>query len=153
MSCADYPRIMKSLRNKLRGARAQTYDFSLGRRREDVRVHVSPGKVLIQCTRTSLSPDRRTAFVQYLVDEGFIPGTFVRSTEDSVPIVEWRMGVKRLSKKAAQSALWDKRFLFRILGCSLVLCLIGLAAQSKPRLNQHPGFSPRLSSSTSHVGR
>ena len=54
MSCADYPRVMKSLRNKIRGARAQTYDFSLGRRGEDVRVHVSTGRVLIQCTKTEL---------------------------------------------------------------------------------------------------
>ena len=70
------------------------------------------------------------------------------------PIVEWCMGVKPLSKKAAPGAIWHRRFLFRILGCSLVLCLIGFAAaKSKPRLNQHPGFSPQLSSSTSHVGR
>ncbi len=154
MSCADYPRVMKSLRNKIRGARAQTYDFLLGGRGENVRVHVSTGRVLIQCTKTSLSPHRRTAFVQYLVDEGFIPRSFVSSTEDSLPIVEWWMGVKRLSKKTAPGAIWHHRLLFRILGCSLVLCLIGFAAaQIKPRLNQHPGFSPRLSSSTSHVGR
>ena len=124
MGCADQPGIMKSLRNKIRGVGAQTYDFSLGRRGDDVRVHVSTGRVLIQCTRTSLSPDRRTAFVQYLVDEGFISRGFVSAGEDFLPVVEWRMGAKPLTKKAALSATWQNPLMLRILGCSLVLCLI-----------------------------
>ena len=115
---------MKSLRNKIRGARAQTYDFSLGQRGEDVRVHVSTGRVLIQCTKTRLSPHRRTAFVQYLVDEGFIPRSFVGSTEDFLRVVEWRMGAKPLRQKAGGGGTWHNPLMLRILGCSLVLCLI-----------------------------
>lgn len=127
MGCADRLGVMKSLRNKIRGARAQTYDFSLGRRGEDVRVHISIGRVLIQCTKTRLSPHRRTAFVQYLVDEGFIPRSFVSSTEDFLPVVEWRMGARPLTQKAGRGATWHNSVMLRILGCGLVLCLIEMA--------------------------
>lgn len=115
---------MKSLCNKIRGIRPQTYDFSLGGGGADVRVQVSTGRVLIQCTRSSILPHRRTAFVQYLVDEGFIPRSFVSATEDFPPIVEWRMGAKPLPEKAALRATWQNPLMLRILGCSLVLCLI-----------------------------
>jgi hypothetical protein len=124
MSFADDMGVMKSLRNKIRGVRAQTYDFSLGQRGGDMRVHVSTSRVLIRCTKTSLSPRRRTAFVQYLVDEGFIPRSFISSAVESLPVVEWRMGAKPLSKRASQGATRHNRFMVRVLGCSLVLCLV-----------------------------
>ena len=127
MGCAEQPGVMKSLRNKIRGVRAQTYDFSLGGRGDDVRVHVSTGRVLIQCTRTSLSPHRRTAFVQYLVSEGFISRSFISAAEDLLPVVEWRMGAKPVTKKAALGATWHNPLMLRILGCSLVLCVIEMA--------------------------
>jgi hypothetical protein len=117
---------MKSLRNKIRGAHARTYLFANSPAGK-VQVDVRNEQVLIRCSRRRVSADQRTAFVQYLVDEGFIKSKECGANKTELGSwleVTWRVDATLPGFKPATLRARLDAFMIRVLGCSFVLCAI-----------------------------
>ena len=62
--------------------------------------------------------------MQYLVDEGFVPRPSIGLTQNALPIVEWRMGVRLRSQTPTAGSAWGNRAMLRILSGGVILCLL-----------------------------
>jgi hypothetical protein len=117
---------MKSLRNRIRGAHVRTYLFANSSAGQ-VRVDVRNNQVLIRCSKRGVSAAQRTAFVQYLVDEGFIKSKDCGASKTELRSwleITWRLDAKLAGFKPPTLRARLDGFMLRVLGCSFALCAV-----------------------------
>jgi len=95
-----------------------------------VRVEVSGSRVIIRSSAT-LPVTQRTAFIRYLIQEGFVPDRSIcrTATKHDCP-VDW-VTRKRPAQGLPEATPWIERransWMLRLLGCALVVWVTELA--------------------------